>query len=168
MITVTTNNVPHKNKWNLGVVQVHMETPHTSLIKSNHNDKADKDFVIMKVRRYPTSYKSELYEFKMALFDNGNPEEFWLFVCNFNTTLAESEIMETAAKVQYICTLVCWEVLRQFESMSSDVEDTNPLTAEAIILGLGAYFPLLIFYWRKACDALRIKSKTLHGLFDWS
>ena len=73
MITVTTNNVPHKNKWNLGVVQVHTETPHISLIKSNHNDKADKDFVIMKVRRYPTSYKSELYEFKMALFENGEP-----------------------------------------------------------------------------------------------
>ena len=107
MITVTTNNVPHKNKWNLGVVQVHTETPHTSLIKSNHNDKADTDFVIMKVRRYPTSYKSELYEFKMALFDNGKPEEFLLFVRNFNMNLAASAIMKTARKVQYICTLVC-------------------------------------------------------------
>ena len=33
------------------------------------------------------SEKSYLYEFKMALFDNGDPEEFLLFISNFITTL---------------------------------------------------------------------------------
>ena len=32
------------------------------------------------------SQKSDLYEFKSALFDNGDPEEFLLFIRNFNMT----------------------------------------------------------------------------------
>ena len=86
---------------------MHVEPPNTSLIKSNNNDKLDKDFVKLKLRKYPTSDKTDLYEFKMALFDNGKPEEFLLFVRNFNMNLAASAIMKTATKVQYICTLVC-------------------------------------------------------------
>ena len=34
--------------------------------------------------------------------------------------------------------LVCEKKSRQFDSMSADVEGTNPLTVEAIILGLSA------------------------------
>ena len=44
--------------------------------KSNNYDKLDKYFVKIKLRRYPTSEKSDLYEFKMALFHNGDPEDF--------------------------------------------------------------------------------------------
>ena len=40
--------------------------------------------------------------------------------------------------MQYLFTLVHGEELRQFESLSADVEGTDNLTAEAIILGLGA------------------------------
>ena len=38
-------NVSHKKKYNAGVVKVHVEPPPTPLIKSNHNDKSDMDFV---------------------------------------------------------------------------------------------------------------------------
>ena len=44
----------------------------------------------------------------------------------------------TAMKVIYLCTLVHGEELRQFDSLSADVEGTDNLTTEAIILGLGA------------------------------
>ena len=46
-----------------------------------------------------TSAKSDLYEFKMALFKIGELEEFLLFVCNFNMTLTASKTLKTAAKV---------------------------------------------------------------------
>ena len=41
-------------------------------------------------------------------------------------------------EVQYLCTLAHGEELCQLDSLSTDVEGTDNLTAEAIILGLGA------------------------------
>ena len=46
-----------------GVVQVHMEPPLVLLIKSKHDDKSDKDFVKLKLRRDPTSENLDLYGF---------------------------------------------------------------------------------------------------------
>ena len=52
------------------------------------------------------SSTSDLYEFKMYLFDNGDPEEFLMFVCKLNMTLAASGTLEMGTKYQYLCTLV--------------------------------------------------------------
>ena len=52
-------------------------------------------------------------------------------------TLELAGMLETTAKVQYLCTIVRGETLHQFELLSTDVESTNPLKVEAIILGLG-------------------------------
>ena len=41
--------------------------------KSNNNEKSDKDLVKIKLRRDPRSENSDFYEFKMVLFDSGNP-----------------------------------------------------------------------------------------------
>ena len=65
-------------------------------------------------------------------------------------TLTASQTLKTAAKVQYLCMIIRVEALRQFNSLSSDMEDMEPLTVESIILGLGAYFFLLICYWSKS------------------
>ena len=73
-------NVYHKKTWNVGVTQVHMKTPPTPLIKNKQYDNTDKYFVKLKLNRDPTSKKSDLYEFMMALFYNGDTEEF--FVCS--------------------------------------------------------------------------------------
>ena len=62
----------------------------------------------------------------MYLLDNDNPEEFLLFVSNFNTTLAASGILEAVTKVQYLHMLVRGEALCNFESLSSDVESKTP------------------------------------------
>ena len=79
----------------------------------------------------------------MDLFDNGDLEEFLLFVINFNITLAVSRALVRGAKIQYLRTLVCGEALRQFDLLSDDVEGTNPLTVLNIILGLALYgFPV--------------------------
>ena len=90
-----------------------------------------------------TSAKSDLSYLLMALLDNGDPKEFLSFVRKFNMTLAASGMLATGDKIQYLCTLVHVELLHQFDSMSTDVEGTNPLTVETIILGLGVYlFPV--------------------------
>ena len=52
-------------------------------------------------------------------------------------TFESTGMLETTAKVQYLCTIVSGEMLHQFDSLFTDVESTNPLKVEAIILGLG-------------------------------
>ena len=53
---------------------------------------------------------------------------------NFNMTLAASGTLETGKNVQYLHTLVRGEALRQFELVYADVEITEPLNVEYIIL----------------------------------
>ena len=86
-------NFSHKKSWNSGMTQVHVEPPPKPLIKVKYDGKSDKYFVKLKLCRDPTSSTSDLYEFKMYLFENGNPEEFLLFVCNFNMTLVMTGTM---------------------------------------------------------------------------
>ena len=98
------------------MTQVHAKPPPIPLIKGKCDGKSDKDFEKMKLRRHPTSSTLELYEFKMSLFENDDPEESLLFLRNFNTTIAVPGMLETDAKVQYLRALNRGEELRQFES----------------------------------------------------
>ena len=68
--------------------------------KSKHYDKSYKDFVKLKFCRDLTSAKSDVYDFKTALFEIGEPEEFLLLVRNFDMTLTASKNLKKAAKVQ--------------------------------------------------------------------
>ena len=63
---------------------------------------------------YPTSENSELYEFKMALFDKSEPEEFLLFIRNFNMTLKASGTLLDGSNIQHLCTLVRGEAFKLF------------------------------------------------------
>ena len=92
-----------------------MDPPLTPLIKINNSDESGKYFVKLKLRRDPTSFSSDLYGFNMNLFDNGDPEELFLFMRKFNMTLSESGTLATGAKIQYFCSLVHGEVLCQFD-----------------------------------------------------
>ena len=96
----------------------------------------------LKFCRDPTSSTPYLYEFNMDLFEHGNPEEFLLFICNFNMTLAVTGNLDMEAKIQYLCTLVRGEALRQFDLLSSDVENTETLNVDYYIMCLALYFPL--------------------------
>ena len=51
-------------------------------------------------------------------------------------TLAASGMLDTGAKNQYLCTLVLGEALRQFDSLSAEIESTQTLNVEDIIRGL--------------------------------
>ena len=84
-------------------------------------------------------------------------------------TLEASGILEPAVKAQYLRTLVQEGELCQFDLICADVESANPLTAEAIILGLGSYFPpinLILMQKRAMRRGMRKLQKTLSGSFD--
>ena len=55
---------------------MHGEPPPIPLVEGKFYSKSDKDIVKMKAHRNPTSITSCLYDFRMSLFENGNPEEF--------------------------------------------------------------------------------------------
>ena len=99
-------NVYHKKGWNLVTNPAHVKPPPISLIKEKCNGKSDEYIVKIKLRRDPTSSTSDLYEFKMSLFDHGEPEEFLLFIRNFNMNIEATGTLETDEKIHYLRTLL--------------------------------------------------------------
>ena len=58
-------------------------------------------------------------------------------------TIEASVMLITGAKIQYICTLVHGEALRQINKLSAEVGNTTSEILKSIILGLGMYsFPV--------------------------
>ena len=102
------------------------------------------------------------FTFKMSFFDNGEPDEFLLFMLNFNTNLTGSGALKEGAKIQYIFSIVRGEALRQFDLLSADVEGTETLSFDDIIKGLAQYF-LPVNSLSKQKRALRHRMKN-HAL----
>ena len=63
---------------------MHVDSSLITIIKSENYEKLDKYYIEIKLVRYPTSENLDPYKFKIALFDNSDPEEFLLLFCNFN------------------------------------------------------------------------------------
>ena len=103
---MTVNNVSYKKKWNAVIRTSARGSTPDSTNKKQEWWKLDKYFVKIKLFRDTKSEKSNLYELKMDLFDNGNPDEFLLFIHNFNTTLEEPGTLKAGANIQYLHTLL--------------------------------------------------------------
>ena len=56
------------------------EPPPIPLVKENSTGESDWDYVKLNLHKDPTYSTSDLYDFRMSLFDHGEPEEFLLFV----------------------------------------------------------------------------------------
>ena len=63
--------------------------------------------------------------------------------------LEASGMLKSVTNIQYIRTLVRGEALRQFDTLSAEVGSDTPENLTSIILGLGAYFFLLMRYQSK-------------------
>ena len=83
------------------------------------------------------SKKLDLYEFKMALFDNSELEELLLLIRNFNMTFKVSGIILDRANIQYFRILVCGEALGQFDTLSAEVGGMTTENLNSSIMGLG-------------------------------
>ena len=146
-----------------------MEPPLITPIKEMYNGKSEKGFVKLKLRRDPMSSTQNLYEFKRSLFDHGGPEEFLLFVRNFNMTLEATGTLEMDASIHYHRMVVRGEALHQFDLFSAEMENTETLN----IKGLALYPPPCKFAFKtKACDLpwnkkhTQSKIKTICGALD--
>ena len=74
----------------------------------------------------------------MSLFDNGNTEEFLLFVRNFRIALEASVNLADNAKLQYLCMLLSGEALCQLDTLCAHLGSTTTTYLNRVILGLDA------------------------------
>ena len=63
---------------------------------------------------------------------------FLLFINNFNMTLKALVMLVASENIQYLCTLVRGEALRQLYMLSDEVGITTSENLKSIILSLGA------------------------------
>ena len=120
----------------------HVEPPTIPLVKETSTDNSHGDYVRLNLRRDPMSSTLDLNEFRISLFDHGEPEDFLLFFRNFQINLAATGTLETEDKVQYLRKLVRGEALRQFDLLYADVKNTEtPLGVDDLLKGLAWYFP---------------------------
>ena len=90
----------------MGTNPEHVEPPPITLIKETYNGKSYKYFFRIKLCRDLSSSTSDLYEFSMYFFEHGDPEEFLLFILNFNMALATTGKMDMDENIQYLHTLI--------------------------------------------------------------
>ena len=76
-----------------------MDPPPITLIRINNDDKYYKYFVKIELCRDTTSENLDFYEFKMALFGNGDSEEFCCSFITLTLTITASVTLETGAKI---------------------------------------------------------------------
>ena len=99
--------------------------------------------------------KSGLYEFKMALFGKVQPEEFLLFVRNFQMTFQASGAISSSENIQYLCMLLCGESLCLFDTFLVEVVSMTTTYLNPIIFGLGTYFFPNNWLTRRNCTMRR-------------
>ena len=87
------------------------------------------------------SEKLDFYKLKMSFFDHVDPEEFLLFISNFQMTLKEQGTIAVGVNIQYICTIVRGKSLRQLGTLSVEVVSTTSKHLKSIILGWYVRFP---------------------------
>ena len=71
------------------------------------------------------SEASDIFEFKMVLFENGYPKEFLLSQRHRQMTLKAPINMTSGSNIHYLRTLICGEALCEFESMCQIGNTTN-------------------------------------------
>ena len=86
----------------------------------------------------------------MTFFNNSDPEEFLLFVINFTMSIQDLGILTASAKLQYLCTLLCGEALRKFDTFYDQLGSTNTAHVSRIVLDVDMYsFPVIMLSKQK-------------------
>ena len=77
------------------------------------------------MRQDPASTTSETYELKVQTFENGKPEEFLHMMKDFKTGIDGKATLSATRKIQFICTMLRREALREFDVITGHVGITN-------------------------------------------
>ena len=108
-------NILNNKSWCIGVLQINVDPPPITLIKSKSDIKAKNDCVKMKLRRDLTSETLDLYEFKMSLFDNGKLGVGSYYWCE--TSKLRPRLWEQFLPAQSYSIFVCYYDLNCYFSL---------------------------------------------------
>ena len=134
-------NISHEKVWRYQVVQIHVEPRTISLIKINIDMNSDKNYVEIKLCRNFMSENSDMYEFKMALFDK------WIFG---GVDIISMKLQETywhiinydrGWKIQFTHTLLYGEPLHEFVNLYDQIWNMATRHLNQDLLGWVIYLP---------------------------
>ena len=74
-------------------------------IECDMENKSENGFIMIQLFMNPVSTLSIMYEFKIVIFGNGEPEYFLLLQQNFHLDLNASVTITVSVKIEYLCTL---------------------------------------------------------------
>ena len=92
------------------------------------------------MRQDTESALSQTYELKIAMFENGKPEELIKTMNNFKTAINGTGTTSVSGKTNYLYTLQHREYLQEFDDMEIQVTGTKDAHTTPIKEGLLAYF----------------------------
>ena len=78
----------------------------------------------------------------MIIFGNGKPKEFLQLLKNFNKSIDGTGTTTVARRINFLCTLLCGEAIREFDNLvSHNNGTTNPHLKEIQEVLLDYFFP---------------------------
>ena len=108
----------------------------------------------------------------MALFDNGDPEEFLFLKKNYKMALNALVTLTIDAKFQYLRTLLHGKALHDFEILCIQIWSITTAHLNLILLSLGMWFNLPTHCLKKMYDmpqdeeSEQIESMVLRSAYD--
>ena len=130
----------HNKSFQTDAVQIHVDPPLISLIKSKLDLKTKRDDVNIKLRRNPTPEKMDIYELKMDLFDNSDPYKLLLFIQNFKMMIEALVMIIANVNIQYSHNILRGELLCEFYYLCIQIGSMSITHLNQFILDLGTYF----------------------------
>ena len=111
------------------------------------------------MRRKPDLAASDMNELKMATFKDGQPEEFLALLNNLKITINGTGNTPVEVQMNYLCTMLCEEALREFEELSSQNNGTKIAHLKHITEVLLGYFSRINALSKQKCAMLRVMCK---------
>ena len=131
------------NKWLNTDVQARIDPPKTPLLKVTTGKTEETHIIKNKMHQNPVSATYETHNLKVQKFENGEPEEFLQMMKDFRTGIDGTGTNSASVKIQFLCTMLYGEPLREFDVIANQVGSTINAHLKQIKEGLLGYlFPL--------------------------
>ena len=129
----------HNKRWLSGAVRIHADSPPTPLIKIEIGKNSEKYYIKIKLCRNPMLEACNMYELKMALFENEEPKYFLLFQWTYHMMFGEPGNITVGIKIQYLHNVIRGEELHELKTLCKKIGNSNNTHIKHIILGLCLY-----------------------------
>ena len=105
--------------WLRAEVQACIDPPSINFDKKDHTEESHTNIIRVKIRLNPASAASETYKLKISTFKNFQSEEFLMLHNKSKTATDRTGAMTVAGRKNYLCMMICVEVLREFDKLAS-------------------------------------------------